>query len=132
MNPIANDRTLNFLSTAMSVSLKRHNLVASNIANVDTSGYKAKDFNFDQVMREARAAYETEEKDHLSGLRSEIMESGIRVEELNDTVWQRLDRNNVDLEKEMGKLSETTEKYKIAARLFTIKYKLIRALIAGK
>ncbi len=47
---------LNFYSGVMSARQERSNLIASNIANVDTPGYKAKDVDFNQVLDDSLKA----------------------------------------------------------------------------
>ena len=48
-------RTLEVLSTALDVSAKRHNLITSNISNIDTIGYKPKDLDFKKTLKRAMA-----------------------------------------------------------------------------
>ena len=125
MDPIGQDKTLQFLSTAMAVANKRHNLIASNIANVDTPGYRAKDFDFEQVMRDTLDRMDSTEARFVGSVGAKVLNYGMPIEERNDIVWQQLDRNNVNLESEMGNLSEVSEKFKLAAKLFQFKYKLV-------
>ena len=44
---------LNFNAQALVLRSERQRLIASNIANADTPGYVARDFNFAQALREA-------------------------------------------------------------------------------
>ncbi len=45
--------TLNFQGEALLLRSERQRLIASNIANADTPGYTARDFNFAQALRQA-------------------------------------------------------------------------------
>ncbi len=47
------DATLQFHAHALNVRAQRQQLLASNIANADTPGYKARDLDFRQALQEA-------------------------------------------------------------------------------
>lgn len=44
---------LDFLGNALTLRAERQRAIASNIANADTPGYVARDFNFSQALRDA-------------------------------------------------------------------------------
>ena len=46
-------KTFNLLENAMNVSKQRHSLLLSNVANLDTPGFKAKDLDFKAAMAKA-------------------------------------------------------------------------------
>jgi flagellar basal-body rod protein FlgB len=46
---------LNFQTQALTLRAERQRLIASNIANADTPGYVARDFNFAQALQQASA-----------------------------------------------------------------------------
>jgi len=132
MNPIGRDQTLQFLTTAMTVAERRHNLIASNIANVDTPGYRAKDLDFEAVMSGTLARIEGAAPEKLEQVKQRIIEEGLPIETSTDTVYQQLDRNNVNLESEMAKLSAASGKYKLASRMYMYKLKLVKDVIASR
>ena len=47
---------LDFLGNALTLRAERQRTIASNIANADTPGYVARDFNFSQALSEATGA----------------------------------------------------------------------------
>ena len=53
------DQHLSVLSQAMNLRTQRHQVLASNIANADTPGYKARDFSFESAMQNAMAGRAT-------------------------------------------------------------------------
>ncbi|MFT4826702.1 MAG: flagellar basal-body rod protein FlgB [Halioglobus sp.] len=53
------------ISKALDVSLQRHQAIANNVANVDTSGYRPLSVNFDDVMQQVKTAFESK-GDHAS------------------------------------------------------------------
>lgn len=47
------DDAFRFYQTSLALRSQRQEVLAANIANADTPGYKARDFNFSQALREA-------------------------------------------------------------------------------
>ncbi len=88
----------------------RQNLVASNLANIDTPGYHAKDIDFAAEMQNASSA----DPPHV------LEVQGLPV---------RNDGNNVSLERETRLLSENAMKFRIAATLELSHLKLKRMAI---
>lgn len=89
----------------------RQKLVASNIANVDTPGYKTKDINF-----------QTEFQSVLSE------QSAPRVIELNGLVTKS-DGNNVSMEREARLLAENGMRFQIASQLLRSEIRSVRTAI---
>ena len=98
--------------TLLSVSQK---LVASNIANADTPGYKTKSLNFESELQRAQSAHS-----NIAPLISET--PGLRVKE---------DGNNVDLDREARLLSENALRFNIATNLVRSNLRSIRTAIQG-
>jgi flagellar basal-body rod protein FlgB len=84
------------LKTTLSVSAKRAELISSNIANVNTDGYKAKRVEFESELKQALAAagtQSTESEDILSQVQPRVTQ--------NSNTSLKDNGNNVDLEVEM-------------------------------
>lgn len=87
----------------------RQKLVASNIANIDTPGYKAQDINFQ------------EEFQSLTGQAPHIVDSaGLVV---------KSDGNNVSLDRESRLLSENALRFSVASTLMKTQLKTVEAAI---
>lgn len=83
--------TYDLLKTAMNVSAQRAELISSNIANVNTDGYKAKRIVFESELKQALASSGTDAA--VSQVKPKITE--------NATTSIKDNGNNVDLEVEM-------------------------------
>lgn len=96
----------------MDVLAARQKLVASNIANVDTPGYKAQDFDF-----------QSEFNNLLSGSSTDIHSQ--------DVVNLRVknDGNNVDLDREARMLSENSIRFSAATNLLKSHFRLLKSAI---
>jgi len=96
----------------MNVISLRQKLVASNIANADTPGYKTQDVDFQTSLRSA-----------LEGGNPQSVEvSGLAV---------RNDGNNVDLDREARLLAENAMRFNVAASLFHSNIQQIKEAIHG-
>ena len=99
---------LNFQSQALVLRSERQRLLASNIANADTPGYEARDFNFASALRDANQALQ-------SGVPATLATSDARLR------WSmpsqtNLDRNTVDMDRERAAFAENALKYDASLR----------------
>jgi flagellar basal-body rod protein FlgB len=127
MNPLLFDSLHQGLQRVLDLRQAQHNLTATNIANADTPGYKAKVIPFDQVLEAAvqpgQGMVATDPR-HLSGLTSE--DSEVPIEELEAPPWA-LDGNSVVAEREAARLAENALLYSgvsqgISRRLAMLRY----------
>ena len=128
LEPFSSDATLRFLETSLDLLSIRHSLIAGNIANVDTPGYKAVDLDFESELRvsiERRRSLETGRQGGT--LRYEQVLKPRVVEVRN--ARPRLDGNTVNVDEEMGKLARTTSQYTQALKMMGIKLRMIKAAI---
>ena len=122
MQWINDDLTFLLLEKALDVCALRHKVIANNIANVDTPGFRGSRVIFEEKLREAL------EGNPLSTDVEEIEPQLIKDEEPTP----REDLNNVDIEREMVRLSENALKYNIYAQILITKLGIMRAAIQGK
>lgn len=87
--------TYDLLKTAMNVSAQRAELISSNIANVNTDGYKAKRIVFESELKQALASSGTDAATEAS-----VSQVKPKITE-NATTSIKDNGNNVDLEVEM-------------------------------
>jgi flagellar basal-body rod protein FlgB len=98
----------------MDLCTYRQKILASNIANVDTPNYKAKDVDFQEELKKA----------------SEIENNSYRVIEAPTTMPNR-DGNTVNIEVEMAKLTETLLMYNSATQLLSTRLRMLKDAIKG-
>ncbi len=98
------------LEKYMDLLSTREKLIASNIANADTPGYKTRDVDF-QAQFQAL----------LDGGQAHAAEvSGLKVKN---------DGNNVNLDREAALLSETAMRFSVASNLLKGQFKTLRMAI---
>jgi flagellar basal-body rod protein FlgB len=127
-----NDPTIEAMGSYMTRLSKRQQIVASNLANIDTPGYKTSDISFhatmEQLLSRNLAPMKTSRPEHnamaelrFAPLEPEVFEvQGLQV---------RPDKNNVDLDREMLKLSETSFGYSMMAQFLKGKFRSIATSI---
>ena len=102
---------LNFNAQALALRSERQRLIASNIANADTPGYVARDFNFAQALREATSDAEKAGVQQVEAAGFGNVATTARVERnlLYAMPSQtNLDRNTVDMDRERAAFAENT------------------------
>lgn len=117
------------LQQVMDLRQAQHALTASNIANADTPGYRARVIPFDQVLAEAvgQDSGVTLDRTHARHLGSPGADpSRAHVEELEPPPWSA-DGNSVVAEREMARLTENALLYRsvgqgIGRRLAMLRY----------
>ncbi len=121
------------LRRAMDVMAARGELIASNIGNLDTPGYRAKDLDFDAALQRAvdsrgkRVPLRTTRAGHIAGAGSSAAARPREVRGLP----VRNDGNNVNLEREMLALAETRRRFQVATRLARLRVQELLAAING-
>ena len=110
------DGVASSLENYMTLLADRQKLVAANIANADTPGYKTKDIDFQAEFRNA-----------LEGGAANVTPNIAEVEGL--TV--KNDGNNVSLDREARLLAENDLRFNIASNLMRGQIKTLRMAIDG-
>jgi flagellar basal-body rod protein FlgB len=99
---------LNVLQQGLSASNARQQVLANNVANVDTPNFKRSDVNFQAVFKKALGdpngdlILRLTKPQHLSGI-AEGSNSEIVTDQSTSL---RLDGNNVDIDREMSNVAE--------------------------
>lgn len=103
------NKVVNLISRQLNERVVRGELIASNIANVDTPGYKSQDLQFGKILSEKMESINLKKThpkhidDNPSGL-----QAGQVVENPNSG---RPDGNNVDINEEILKLTKNSMEY---------------------
>ena len=109
---------MQMLQGYLKVASDRQQLVASNIANVDTPGYHTKDINFQSAMQQVM-----NEGDNV-----QLEPASVEVEGLPE----RPDGNNVNIDRESLMLSQTQLQYQMGVQLVKAEFhRLLTAIKEG-
>jgi flagellar basal-body rod protein FlgB len=126
------DSTLKTLERSLDVRLARHNVLAGNLANVDTPGYKPKDVDFVTAMSAAGSdgpgSIALTSPGHMASGGAMAIGGGdgdIPVREVGGEA-PSLDGNAVDLDRTMASLAENGMQYGASARAASKKLAILR------
>lgn len=123
MGWIKKDLTYLWLEKALDASLLRHKVIANNIANVSTPGFKRLEVVFEEKLK-ALLNKKPISFSQLKKIEPEIIED-------QSSAW-REDLNNVNIDREMVELSKNTLQYNLYIQLLNGKLDRIRKAIAGR
>ena len=106
---------MDFQSQALVLRAERQRLIAGNIANADTPGYKARDFDFASALRAASGAAGTGD-----GIAQGVMGNGGStlppVLRYAVPAQTNLDSNSVDMDRERSAFVDNSVKYEATLR----------------
>ena len=114
---------LNSLDHALQAAQENHRVLSQNIANFNTPGYKTQRLDFQQLMKQLQDA---------GGSTTEATEAlqQVPVTELSG-VAQRVDGNNVELEREVSELKKNALVAQAYTHLMAAKLSTMRRAISG-
>lgn len=117
------NQTIDAMGAYMSRLTQRQQIVTSNLTNIEVPGYKAKDISFHATMQELLAdkssQLQTSSPEHSSGTIPIIPRmQAFEVQGLTT----KTDGNNVDLDQEMMKLSDTSFGYAMMTQFLRGKF----------
>lgn len=124
------DTQVTGLAKSMDLTAQRNKVIASNVANTETPGYRAKDLNFANELERAFSAKDTKgmQISHPKHIATSAGNGLATIIEDQSGVTKP-DGNNVDLDLQMGQLSYNSGKYSSAANLLRKKLSFLKMVI---
>lgn len=118
---------------ALDAAWTRNEVIAQNIANVDTPGYKKSTVTFEEYLEDAL------EQDGFKGFTTDSRHiriggdsaenTKIRITRHYDNLSTRLDGNNVDIESEMASLAKNDIRYYTLVQSVSGSYQRLKTAI---
>ena len=109
---------LNVLTQLLNASSLRHRVIAQNVANVNTPGYRRLEVAF--------------EADLAKALASPGGAAHVKPQVVVADGPERVDGNTVDIDREMSDLTKNALLYQAAAQIVTSRVGALRAAISGR
>lgn len=142
------DQALSVQSTALALRVQRQQVLAANIANADTPGYKAVDFDFTRALRAAispasdpaqaqsarpaAAAPVVTAAGHQTGSRSAYAGTSTDyTTKYRMPAQPSADGNSVDMDLERARFAENSVKYEAALKFLNGQVKTLLSAIQG-
>lgn len=126
------DETVFLLGKVLDLRSARHEILAANIANVDTPGYMGVDLVFEEELRKAvlSARGMRLSKTHPKHFPQVLfLDSVTGRAEPTGTTSMGIDLNSVDIEQEMVKLAENSLIYEATVQMLTKKLRGLKEAI---
>ncbi|MBN1516390.1 flagellar basal body rod protein FlgB [Candidatus Sumerlaeota bacterium] len=133
-------RTFEVLERSLDVRQIRHGMIAANLANSETPGYRAVDVEFGQTMQNIIQRVEDSESGmeifNADDSAAEKIGGGMNLDDLeiktDDAELVGRDSNTVSMENEIAKMQENRMMYGIVAQLLARRFKgLSDAITSG-
>lgn len=102
----------------------RHGVIASNIANVDTPGFKARDVKFDEALETATIVLRKTDPSHMGHGEDA---AGEKVTADTRPSWG--DGNNVELDVEVAKMTENAVFFQTAVTLLSTNIRMFKTAL---
>lgn len=115
------DNSINLLGKMLDVSAIKHKVIANNIANINTPGYKKMEVSFAEQLEKVI-------KD-TSANKYDTFQPKVVVSKDGTNETARNDGNNVDMDKEVSSLMKNTLSYNIYTQLLAKKMELVKSAI---
>ena len=124
---------LELLKRSLDAYSLRQRVIAENIANAETPGYKSRSVEFEALLQAAlgevqAGALAQSEPGHMQASAAALPEAGVRAD---SELAMDNGINDVSLDLEMAALAETNLRHKLAARILALRYKGLRGAIRG-
>jgi flagellar basal-body rod protein FlgB len=116
------DSQLGVLTRLLDVAQMRHRVIAQNVANVNTPGYRRLDIDFRGALAHALAPGAPEAGTVQPQAKIILAPGGA----------ERLDGNNVDMDYEVGQLQKNTLLYRISAQVLAVQVAQWRSAVSGR
>ncbi len=127
--------TVPLLEQVVNFSQARHNLLAGNIANLDTPGYKAADLDTAQFEDQLRSMWEAQKMGSASAAESANGFAELRKPGQHGLEWGNLvrhDEGDVNLEHQIAALSKNQMQHNLALTIMTSQFRLLQAAITER
>ncbi len=117
---------INVLDKAADASWARNTVIANNIANDDTPGYKRKDVQFEAYLTEALGGGDDLDGD-IQNLDLSALNANTYIDE--STLSYRIDGNNVDMNTESAYLAQNQIRYYTLLDSMTQEFSRLRSVL---
>nr|WP_320015905.1 flagellar basal body rod protein FlgB [uncultured Desulfobacter sp.] len=123
--------TFEVIGKSMDISSRRHNLIAGNIANIDTIGYTPSDIDFQSALERAMTEPEPDDLDktnekHLPG---NIEGSSGKINSMGSEDVDIYHLDSVNIDTEMMNLMENNVKFRSTAEMLLRKMTILNYAI---
>ncbi|WP_026906113.1 flagellar basal body rod protein FlgB [Paucisalibacillus globulus] len=123
--------TINTLQKSLNYSSIKNQTIASNISNADTPNYKAKDVEFNDILKSELSSSLTAKRTNARHISFEQEQKfSYQLVQRNNTTFNH-NGNNVDIDKEMAELAQNQIYYQSLIDRINGKFNSLQTVIKG-
>jgi flagellar basal-body rod protein FlgB len=135
LSGLFNSTTIPALGEVLNFAQARHTVLAGNVANVNTPGYRLRDLSqteFQQRLKEAIAASRTSYEPLSPGLA--YSEPGDPMRQVRSSLQNMVyhDDTNIDLEKQVAEMTKNHLLHNFALTVMTDQFQLLQTAISER
>lgn len=128
------DTYIGIHADALKLQAKRTELIADNLANVDTPGYKARDLDFKSALASAGSAdaslkLATTNAAHVGTDPSTALDASLKY---RVPLAPALDGNTVDAQQEQAAFADNTVRYQATLTFLSARFRSLMTAITGQ
>jgi flagellar basal-body rod protein FlgB len=123
------DKAIDRLTAGLEYTNRRHEVLAKNVANLETPGYRALDVTFDDYLKPTRIA--PGEATQINIAPGAPGDPRARVVYAGDSA-PRTDGNDVNLDRQMARLAENTLFNHTLVQLLASRFSSVKQAISGR
>ncbi len=135
--------TVPVLEQVVNFTQARHGVLAGNIANIDTPGYKTRDLSPTQFQEELKEAIDTRKQVAQSPTHTyntRMLDRSVErvnydgMDDVRESIKSILyhDDSNVSIEQQVAEISKNQGQHNLALSLMTSQFRLLRAAITER
>lgn len=122
--------TIQVLEQSLNYATAKNRVIANNIANVDTPGYKAQKVVFKDLLDREAAAFATKVTDDQHIRFNESKGREFRTVTIPNTTYNH-NGNNVDIDQQMAELAKNQIQYQALVDRINSKFKGLESVLRG-
>lgn len=116
------------LRQAMKVCEMNHRILANNVANAETPGYRAVQLDFQKTLK---SAIQAQSRASLRSAQARGLAGALQRPDFKDVAsLSRNDYNTVDIDNELVRLSENTGNYTVYSTLLGKRFGLMKNMLS--
>jgi flagellar basal-body rod protein FlgB len=126
--------TIPVLEQVVQFAQSRHGVLAGNIANLDTPGYKTRDLSPQKFQESLASAIESKNYPGGPGSAGAVGASRRDLEDVADSMRSIMyhDESNVGIEKQIAEMTKNQQMHDLALALLTSQFRLLQAAISER
>lgn len=141
LSSILDSSTVPVLEQVVNFTQARHGVLAGNIANIDTPGYRTRDISTEKFQEKLKDAVDYRRKAAQSptfAINAELAGRAVTgrdgMNEVRETAKSILyhDDSNVSIEQQVAEISKNQAQHNLAVSLMTAQFRLLRAAISER